>query len=118
DRRPLGWKQWPEVVAQDYRAATYLGDIPHLWVGSDFARSFIDMLVYEREEDQALVIGAGIPSSWLEEGVRVRGLRTMYGPLDFSARREGSRIVVKISGVRVPPGGIVVMLPGGETVIR
>jgi hypothetical protein len=118
DRRPRGWNQWAEVVAQDYRSATYLGDIPHLWVGSDFVRSFIDMIVYEREEDDALVLGAGIPSSWLDHGVRVHGLRTIYGPLDFSARRDGKRIVVNISGVRVPKGGIVLMLPGEQRVIR
>jgi hypothetical protein len=119
DRRPSGWKQWAEVVAQDYRSPTYLGDIPHLWVGSDFVRSFIDMIAYEREEDDALVLGAGIPSSWLERGIRVHGLRTIYGPLDFSAQREGGRVIVKISGVRVPKGGIVLMLPGvGERVVR
>ena len=112
DRRPRGWNQWAEVVAQDYRAPTYLGDIPHLWVGSDFARSFIDMLAYEREEDDALVLGAGIPDSWLARGVRVHGLRTIYGPLNFSARRTGGRVIVTISGVRVPKGGIVLMLPG------
>jgi len=119
DHRPSGWKQWAEVVAQDYRSPTYLGDIPHLWVGSDFVRSFIDMLVYEREEDDALVLGAGIPSSWLDRGVRVRGLRTIYGPLDFSAKREGERVIVTISGERVPKGGIVLMLPGvSERIVR
>jgi len=119
DRRPRGWNQWSEVVAQGYRAPTYLGDIPHLWVGSDFARSFIDMLAYEREGDDALVLGAGIPDSWLDKGVRVRGLRTIYGPLDFSARRHGKRIIVSISGVRVPKGGIVLRLPGvRERVVR
>jgi hypothetical protein len=119
DRRPVGWKQWAEVAAQDYRSPTYLGDIPHLWVGSDFARSFLDMLAYERESDDALVLGAGIPASWLDRGVRVRGLRTIYGPLSFSARRVGERIVVNISGVRVPRGGIVVQMPGvGERVVR
>lgn len=119
DRRPLGWKQWAEVAAQDYRAPTYLGDIPHLWVGSDFVRSFIDMLAYERESDGALVLGAGIPSSWLDRGVRVRALRSIYGPLNFSAQRDGERIVVKISGVRVPKGGIVLQLPGvGEQLVR
>jgi hypothetical protein len=119
DRRPIGWKQWAEVAAQDYRSPTYLGDIPHLWVGSDFARSFIDMLAYERESDDALILFAGIPASWLDDDVRVRGLRTMYGPLNFSARRNGKRIVVHISGVRVPRGGIVLQLPGvGERVVR
>jgi hypothetical protein len=119
DRRPRDWKQWAEVVAQDYRSPTYLGDIPHLWVGSDFVRSFIDMIAFEREEDEALVLGAGIPSSWLDRGVRVHGLRTIYGPLDFTARRSGNRIVVHISGVRVAKGGIVVRLPGvRERVVR
>jgi hypothetical protein len=119
DRRPPGWNQWAEVVAQDYRAPTYLGDIPHLWVGSDFARSFIDMLAYEREEDDALVLGAGIPDSWLDRGVHVRELRTIYGPLSFSAQRKDGRVMVTISGVRVPKGGIVVMLPGTrEQVVR
>jgi hypothetical protein len=118
DRRPSGWKQWAEVVAQDYRSPTYLGDIPHLWVGSDFVRSFIDMIVYEREEDDALVLGAGIPSSWLDKGVRVHGLRTIYGPLDFSAQREGGRVLVRISGVRVPKGGIVLQPGTREHVIR
>jgi hypothetical protein len=119
DRRPVGWKQWAEVAAQDYRSATYLGDIPHLWVGSDFVRSFINMVAYERESDDALVLGAGIPASWLDRGVRVRGLRTIYGPLNFSARTSGKRIVVSISGVRVPRGGIVLQLPGvGERVVR
>lgn len=118
DRRPRGWKQWAEVVAQDYRSPTYLGDIPHLWVGSDFVRSFVDMLAYEREEDDALVVGAGIPEAWLDEGVRVQGLRTIYGPLDFEARREGVHVVVTIDGVRVPKGGIVLMLPGDERTIR
>jgi F5/8 type C domain-containing protein len=110
DRRPLGWKQWAEVVAHDYRSPTYVGDIPHLWVGTDFVRSFVDMLAYERESDQSLVLGAGIPESWLVQGVHVRDLRTIYGPLDFSAIGN----VVKVSGVRVPPGGIVLMLPGRE----
>jgi len=118
DRRPRGWNQWAEVAAQDYRSPTYLGDIPHLWVGSDFVRSFIDMIAYEREEDDALVLGAGIPDSWLDRGVRIRGLRTNYGRLNFSTQRKGGRVVVTISGVKVPRGGIVLKLPGKERIIR
>ena len=43
-------------------------------------------------------------------GSPVRCLRTIYGPLNFSAKGN----VVKVSGVRVPPGGIVLMLPNRE----
>jgi hypothetical protein len=107
DRRPLAWKQWGEVVAQDYRSPTYAGDIPHFWVGTDFVRSFLDMLVYERESDQSLVLGAGIPEAWLKDGVSVRNLQTIYGPLTFSIKGN----IVHFSGVSMPPGGIILMLP-------
>src|SRR6185436_3465685 len=63
-RRPAGWRQWPEVVFKEERANRFLGDLPHTWVGSDFVRSVIDLLAYERESDDALVLGAGVPASW------------------------------------------------------
>ncbi|MDZ7343879.1 MAG: discoidin domain-containing protein, partial [candidate division KSB1 bacterium] len=57
DRRPPGWNHWGEVVWRDPSTPGYVGDIPHTWVGSDFIRSARSMLVYERESDEALVIG-------------------------------------------------------------
>ena len=61
----------------------------------------------------------GNPGIVARGGVRVRGLRTIYGPLNFSMRRSGKRIIVNISGVRVPRGGIVLRLPGvGERIVR
>jgi hypothetical protein len=72
------------------------------------------MLLYEREEDGALVLGAGVPASWLDPpGVRVSGLRTRYGAVDFTMRLdEGQGVVVQIGGeLEPPPGGIVVRLP-------
>ena len=39
----------------------FIGDMPHTWVGSDFIRSVLDMLAYERGRDGALVLGAGVP---------------------------------------------------------
>ena len=65
DRRPPGWNQWPEVVFKDLRAPNFLGDLPHTWVGSDFIRSFLDLLAYERDSDQALVLAAGVPDAWI-----------------------------------------------------
>ena len=116
DRRPLGWKAWAEVVARDPRAAISIGDMPHLWVASDYVRAFVDLLAYEREEDGALVLAAGVPEDWLPKGVAVRRLATAWGPLDFSMRRDGSRIVARIGGgLRVPPGGVVLAPPGSAT---
>lgn len=115
DRRPLGWNHWAEVVWRDPKAPKFIGDMPHTWVGSDFIRSVTDMLAYEREADQALVVGAGIPAAWVVEppGVAVRDLRTHYGPLSFTMRRTGERTVrVEIAaGLRLPPGGLVVHSP-------
>jgi hypothetical protein len=117
DRRPSGWKQWPEAVGSDYRLAMYMGDIPHLWVGSDYVRSLIDMLAYE--QDDTLVLGAGVQTAWLDEGVSLRALHTEFGVLDFDAKRIGGSVVVHVAGVKAPKGGIRVALPGfKEEIVR
>jgi hypothetical protein len=117
--RPAGWNHWAEVVWNDPATPRFIGDMPHTWVGSDFIRSVLDMFAYERESDSALVVGAGIPEAWVTEapGVGVKNLHTHHGALTFAMRAEpaaaGAREVrVRIeSGLRVPPGGIVVRSP-------
>jgi hypothetical protein len=108
-RRPAAWNQWAEVVGRDARQPRFVGDMPHAWVESDFIRSMLDLFAYEREADRALVLGAGIPVAWLDgRGIAVEGLRTPYGPLSYSLRRQGSRTLLHLSsGARVPPGGFV-----------
>lgn len=117
DQRPPGWNAWPEVVHREYRAPKFLGDLPHGWVGSDFIRSFLDLFAFERPEDQALVLGAGVPASWLErpEGITVRGLATPYGSLSYTLARHGDGYRFTVgSDLRVPPGGLVVVPPSRE----
>ncbi len=117
DRRPPGWNQWPEVVYKDQRAPSFLGDLPHTWVGSDFMRSFLDLLAYERESDRALVLAAGVPDAWITApgGVAVRRLPTPWGLLEYSLTAEGTGARLRVgAGITVPPGGIVF----GDTVIR
>ena len=112
-QQPPGWRQWPEVVWHEPRTPRFVGDLPHTWVGSDWIRSVLDMLAWEREEDDALVLGAGVPLEWLQDpGIELRDLRTRWGRLGYTMRHEGDRIVVRINaGLRVPAGGIVVQ-PG------
>jgi hypothetical protein len=112
-RRPAAWRQWAEVEYREGRAPRYLGDLPHTWVGSDYVRSVLDMFCYERDRDQALVIGAGVPFEWTEqEGVRVRDLRTPYGALSYTMRASGDSVDVMLAaGPRVPVGGFVVIPP-------
>ncbi|MEO6191710.1 MAG: coagulation factor 5/8 type domain-containing protein [Thermoanaerobaculia bacterium] len=110
DRRPPTWNQWPEVVYRDQRAPSFLGDLPHTWVASDFIRSFLDLLAYERDSDQALVLAAGVPDSWIAApgGVAVRRLPTPWGLLDYSLSKEGDSVRLKVGeGMKLPPGGIV-----------
>jgi hypothetical protein len=121
DQRPAAWHHWAEVVHRDPRAPAFIGDMPHTWVGSDFIRSALDLFAYEREADDALVIGAGVAKAWAAEGVEVSGISTHYGTLHYSMTPEGGSIRVRIrEGMRVPSGGIVVVSPidGSETVIR
>jgi hypothetical protein len=112
-RRPPGWKQWAEVVWRDEHTPHFIGDLPHTWVGSDFVRSVLDMLAYDRERDSAVVVAAGVPAAWLQgPGVRVRGLGTPYGALGYTMRATDRGVEVRIEGgLRVPPGGIVVKPP-------
>ncbi len=112
-RRPAGWREWGEVVAREERVPRYLGDMPHTWVGTDFVRSVLDMFAYADEERDALVIGAGVPAAWLEEGgVSVKGLATEYGPLDFALRRDGEVVTAVVGGgLKVPTGGVVLRQP-------
>ncbi len=113
DRRPLGWRQWPEVVWRDPRAAKFLGDLPHSWVASDFLRSFLDLFAYKRSSDHALVLGAGLAPSWLASpgGVGVEGLRTPYGKLTMAVAQEGAALRYRLAGDAAPPGGFVLAWP-------
>jgi hypothetical protein len=110
----VAWNQWPEVVGRDPRQPRFVGDMPHGWVASDFIRAALDLFVYEREGEQALVLAGGVPPEWLEgSGITVKDVRTPYGPLSYSLRREGRNLVLQMpEGARVPPGGFVFVWPG------
>jgi hypothetical protein len=114
DQRPAAWHQWAEVVYRDPKTPKFIGDMPHTWVGSDYIRSFLDMLAFERESDSSLVIGAGVRDDWVKQdpGVRVANLSTQYGPLSYDMRASGNVVTVNLrAGIRMPPGGIVIWSP-------
>jgi len=114
DRRPAQWNHWAEVVHRDSSTPKYIGDMPHTWVGSDFIRSVRAMFVYEREQDHALVVGAGIADAWLDDtsGVSVRSLPTYYGPISYTVRKSGKKVTVSIDGpLRMPAGKILLASP-------
>ncbi len=123
DQRPAGWDQWAEVVLPDAREVRFLGDMPHAWVSSDYIRSALDMFAYEREPQDAIVIGAGFTPQWRNAGsIEVRGMSTAYGKLDYTlAPRQGGwalelpTSVATLQGLR---GGLRLAWPGTEPLPR
>jgi hypothetical protein len=113
DRRPAEWNQWAEVVGRDPRQPRFIGDMPHGWVASDFIRSALDLFAYPRESDDALVIAAGVPPSWLQgDGIAIERLRTEQGPLSYTlAEHDGHATLQLAAGLQLPPGGIVLASP-------
>ena len=92
DRRPLAWNQWPEIAWRDPRSPGHLGDLPHAWIAAEYMLAFQSVLAFEREEDDALVLAAGLPLAWLpaDSEVRVEDLPTHCGKLRYTLRREGA----------------------------
>lgn len=113
DRRPLRWNQWPEISWRDPRSPGHLGDVPHTWIAAEFMLAFASLFAFERESDDALVIGAGIPLKWLKGGkiISVQGLRTWHGSLDLSMKLDGELVIEVAGEVRVPAGGFVLRPP-------
>ena len=121
DRRPPRWNHWAEIVYRDPQTPKTIGDMPHTWCGSDFIRSVRAMFVYEREQDDALVVGAGIADEWVNDpaGVEVSNLPTYYGNLSYTIKPEaasgggtGRNVVVSLHGdISIPAGKIVLKSP-------
>lgn len=117
DVRPQAWNGWAEVAGRDERRPVFIGDMPHAWISSDYIRSALDLLAYERDSDHALMLAAGVPLAWIdsETGVGVERLRTPYGALSYRLKREGQGYVLTLSPGAVPPGGFVLRWPEGAT---
>lgn len=114
DQRPPGWNEWAEVVWRDPATPKFIGDMPHTWVGSDYLNAVRSMFVYEREQDNALVLGAGIKPEWLatSDGVAITSWPTEYGILSYTLRSEGAQTFLTLKGdCKVPPGGLVFRTP-------
>jgi hypothetical protein len=115
DQRPPAWNEWAEIVWRDPTAPRFIGDMPHTWVGAGFIRAVRSMLAYEREDDDALVLAAGVPAEWVmsDAGVKVRRLPTHYGVLNYSVRGESADAVrLHVTGdLSLPPGKIIVPSP-------
>jgi len=118
-QRPAGWRQWAEVIGREPRRARFLGDMPHTWVGSDFVRSVLDMLLYRDETRDALVLAAGVPAAWLTaDPVGAGPLPVPGGSLSFSLREVPKGLLMEVTGDVAPPAGGIVLAPPGVAAYR
>ncbi|MFS0737631.1 discoidin domain-containing protein [Sphingomonas sp. 1P06PA] len=116
DRRPGAWNGWAEVVGRDPREIRFIGDMPHAWISSDYIRAALDMFAYERPDDRALVLAAGLAPDYLDgAGSGIAGLATAEGKLDLAIRADARRLIVDIGGTARPPGGFLLPWPLGGT---
>lgn len=74
---------------------------PHYWTAAEVLALQVDMLAFvdESEPEPVLVIGGGVPRKWMDRPMRVRGIPTTLGVVDWSSR-EGK---VHVSIDRRPP---------------
>jgi len=120
DRRPRQWNQWPEISWKNPRSPGHLGDVPHTWIASEYMLAFASLFAYERQTDDALIIGAGLDAQWLAArgGISVRGLPTWHGLLDLAMQRDwnGSLLIELGGDLRLPRGGFVLRPPTSHAI--
>lgn len=81
---------------------------PHYWAAATCLLLQIDMLTYVDEStgDPAIVIGGGIPAEWCTKPMKVQGVVTKVGGVDWTW--DGKGMQVKVRGrhcpVRLGPG--------------
>jgi hypothetical protein len=99
-RRPLEWQVLAEVIHSRERYNGYLGDMPHTWIGAEYARTIFGMLA--QEDLDRLTLLAGAPPSWVAgKGLSVSKLPTAFGSLTMTADQNDKRLRVALgAGLR------------------
>lgn len=112
-RQPAAWQVLAEVVNSDVRRPIYLGDMPHTWIGSEYARAIFGMLMHEG--DEALELLPGAPAAWLADGgLRVEALPTAQGALTMQAVRRENVMTVNLGSGLNPDTPVRVFWPTRE----
>jgi hypothetical protein len=112
-RRPSGWRHWAEVVWGVPSSPEYIGDMPHTWVGAEFATAIRRMLI--RENGDTLELFRAVPDAWWDgEGISLNGLPTTFGTANLRARRDRYRAEVELALTGPMPEQITLRLPGAK----
>ena len=112
-RRPEGWRGWAEVVWGEPRVPEYIGDMPHTWIGAEFATAIRRMLL--RENGGALELFRAVPDAWWQgDGIALRQLPTAFGFVNLTAARDDSRATIELSLTGPAPERITFRYPGAK----
>jgi hypothetical protein len=70
---------------------------PHYWTAGEILALQVDMLAYvdESGSEPVLVIGGGVPKAWVGKPLRVAGLPTSVGLVDWSWRDGKMQVAVR-----------------------
>ena len=110
DRRPSGWQVFAEVVRSPMRSVFYLGDMPHTWVGAEYVRAVIGMLMHEG--DGRLDLLPGVPPDWVTgKGLSIDRLPTAFGELSMSAQQDESTLRIQLAPTLNPSTEVTVSWP-------
>lgn len=86
---------------------------PHGWTAAELFLLLRDCLA--REVDDALVIGSGIPESWMTQPFSVENLPTYFGRASFAYDPAKRTLTAEVE--RPPQGGIRSELPGAVKLV-
>ncbi len=68
--RPYAWNHMAEVVHGRLRTPSYIGDMPHTWVGSGYVSAVRSIFAYEDNDKLVLAAGNYSPGAFLRGGVK------------------------------------------------
>ena len=112
-RRPIGWRHWAEVVWSKSRSPEYIGDMPHTWIGAEFATAIRRMLL--RENGSTLEVFRAVPDAWWEgEGITLHKSPTTFGVANLKARRGQHQATVDLAVTGPAPEQITLRYPGAK----
>jgi hypothetical protein len=79
---------------------------PHYWTAGEILALQVEMLAYVDESgtEPVLVIGGGVPKSWVGKPMRVRALPTSLGLVDWSWKDEVMQVSVRGQAPKVRVG--------------
>lgn len=113
-QRPPGWRHWAEVVWGNPRVPEYIGDMPHTWIGAEFATAVRRMLL--REDRDTLELFRAVPDAWWAgEGISLRDLPTAFGRVDLRGTRDAQRAIIELTiSEGPPPQRVTLRYPGAK----